>query len=69
MHLRFCVLVEGLASLQHVYDGEQEPTRLQYSGCCFDQNLLNVFGVYVHFEKSEAHLLNVEALSDCLLYC
>ena len=122
MHLRFCVLVEGLASLQHVYDGEQEPTRLQYSGCCFDQSergterargllgagragwlqsgaaagsraqalvaggraaacnadsvllslscrvpcglicpladLLNVFGVYVHFEKSEAHLLN-----------
>lgn len=68
-HLRFYVLVEGLASLQHAYHGVQEPPRLQYSGCCFDQNLLNLFGIYIHFEKNEAHLLSVEATTDCLLYC
>ncbi|KAL4430842.1 hypothetical protein ABPG75_006098 [Micractinium tetrahymenae] len=67
-HLRFFVLVEGLASLRLMYKGVPEEPRLQCSGSCFDLNLLNVFGIYIHFEKSEAHLLSVDALTDCLLY-
>ena len=35
-HLRFYVLVEGLASLQNVYRGQLSEPRLQYSGCCWD---------------------------------
>ncbi len=35
-HLRFFVLVEGLASLRVAHKGECEAPRLQHSGSCFD---------------------------------
>ncbi len=65
---RLCLLVEGVACLHTSYRGWDDVGKPLFSGAIFDKALLNVFGVYVGFEKGEDKLLRAVAHTDCLLY-
>ncbi|PRW58379.1 hypothetical protein C2E21_2934 [Chlorella sorokiniana] len=67
-HLRFYVLVEGLAALRDVYEGTATKPRTQFSSCCFSFQLLSIFGIYTGFERRAEHVLAATAVTDCLLY-
>lgn len=47
-HLRFFILVEGLASLRLLHKGQSEEPRLQRSGSCFDLSECGLRGARVY---------------------